>query len=245
MARYAIILAYDGTHYHGWQKQPNARTVQEVIEEKISLILNSPVEILGCGRTDTGVHAAFYVAHADLVLVDSPHQLKYKLNKVLPADISISDIKEVHPEFHARFDAEWREYKYYVSLQKNIWQREYSYLQKSDLNLAAMQQACQYLIGSHDFSSFCKIGSDNGHNLCQVTMVTWEKINDQLVFTIRANRFLRNMVRAIVGTMLEIGEGKLQAEDIQKILKEQKRAAAKKSAHAAGLFLNFVKYPSI
>ena len=108
-----------------------------------------------------------------------------------------------------------------------------------------MQQACQYLIGSHDFSSFCKIGSDNGHNLCQVTMVTWEKINDQLVFTIRANRFLRNMVRAIVGTMLEIGEGKLQAEDIQKILKEQKRAAAKKSAHAAGLFLNFVKYPSI
>jgi tRNA pseudouridine38-40 synthase len=243
LARYAFILAYDGTHYHGWQKQPNTKTVQEVIEEKISLILNSPSEILGCGRTDTGVHAAFYVAHADLVLSDSTHQLKYKLNKVLPADISISDIKEVHPGFHARFDAEWREYKYYVSLQKNIWLRDFSYLQKCDLNLAAMQLACQYLLGSHDFSSFCKIGSDNGHNLCHVTMVTWEKINDQLVFTIRANRFLRNMVRAIVGTMLEIGEGKLQSEDIQKILKEQKRTAAKKSARAAGLFLNYVKYP--
>ena len=242
MNRYALILAYDGSQYHGWQKQPNASTVQEVIEGRLSTVLNHTIKIVGCGRTDTGVHARDYCAHFDLDSIENFENLKYKLNKTLPKDIKINDLFMVQPGFHARFDALSREYRYYLSSEKDIWNRDYFSLVHGELSLDKMNSAAALLIGKKDFTSFCKVGSDNENNICEVFESFWTKEGQKLVYTVRANRFLRNMVRAIVGTLLEVGQEKIKPEAILAILNEKNRSAAKKSAEAKGLFLSKVKY---
>ncbi len=242
MNRYALILAYDGSQYHGWQKQPNASTVQEVIEGRLSTVLNQDIQIVGCGRTDTGVHARDYCAHFDSRSISNLENLKYKLNKVLPGDISIKKIGEVETSFHARFDALSREYRYYLSSEKDIWNRDHFSLVHGELSLDKMNAAAALLIGKKDFTSFCKVGSDNENNICEVFESFWTKEGQKLVYTVRANRFLRNMVRAIVGTLIEVGQEKISPEAILTILEERNRSAAKKSAEAKGLFLSKVEY---
>jgi len=241
--RYALKLAYDGSQYHGWQKQPNAVTVQEIIEDRLSTLLSETIAIVGCGRTDTGVHAEDYCAHFDSFLISNLKNLKYKLNKILPSDIKIKGISQVKDEFHARFDATAREYKYYIVHEKNIWKSPYYAIVQGKLDFNKMQQAAQILMGNKDFTSFCKLGSDNDNHFCEVSKSEWSKEGEVLVFTIQANRFLRNMVRAIVGTLIEVGQEKIKAEDLVGILDLKNRPAAKKSADAKGLFLSKVTYP--
>ena len=242
MNRYALILAYDGSQYHGWQKQPNANTVQEVIESRLSTVLNQDIQIVGCGRTDTGVHAKDYCAHFDSRSISNLENLKYKLNKVLPEDISIKKIREVETSFHARFDALSREYKYCITAEKDIWNREFSSLIRGNISLDKMNAGAKLLLGKKDFTSFCKVGSDNENNFCEVLECKWSMEGTSMVFTIKANRFLRNMVRAIVGTLIEVGQEKISPEAILTILEEKNRSAAKKSAEAKGLFLSKVEY---
>jgi tRNA pseudouridine38-40 synthase len=242
MNRYALILAYDGSHYHGWQKQPNANTVQEVIEARLSTVLNQDIQIVGCGRTDSGVHAKDYCAHFDSLAISKLENLKYKLNKVLPADISIKNIKKVKATFHARFDALSREYKYCITAEKDIWNRGFTSLVRGEISLEKMNAGAKLLLGKKDFTSFCKVGSDNENNFCEVFECKWKMEGSTMVFTIKANRFLRNMVRAIVGTLIEVGQEKITPEAILDILDEKNRSAAKKSAEAKGLFLSKVEY---
>ncbi len=246
MSRFFVRLSYKGTNFHGWQIQPNAITVQETLEKAFSLILQENIKIIGCGRTDTGVHAKDFFAHFDCNSnISDLEKFTYKLNSLLPKDIAIQEIFTVGKEAHARFDATERTYKYYISKVKTPFRYEESYFYPFPLNISAMNEAAKKLLDYTDFTSFSKLHTDVKTNNCVIKEAYWEKTDTQLVFTITADRFLRNMVRAIVGTLLEVGKGKCSVERFCEIIETKDRGKAGSSAPAEGLFLHRILYPFI
>ena len=246
--RYFIYLQYDGTNYHGWQTQPDAVTVQQTIEQKLSLLLRRELFIVGAGRTDAGVHARLMVAHFEH---ETPaHQpldldmLAFKLNGLLPADIAILRIVPVRPDAHARFTATSRTYRYYVRTTKSAFDHLYTMRSYRDLNVDLMNEAASHLFDYIDFTSFAKLHTDVKTNNCKIMQAHWEKTTDGLVFTIQADRFLRNMVRAIVGTLLLVGRGKLSVAEFCHTIELKNRCSAGDSVPASGLFLEDVGYPA-
>ena len=243
--RYFAELKYDGAAYCGWQRQPDAPTVQRTVEEALSKIMRSPVEIVGAGRTDTGVNASYYVAHFDTDAEFDTPQTLYKLNLMLPQDISIDSITPVAADAHARFDVREREYTYFISPKKNPFLRNSAWLYYVPLDVARMNEAAAVLLKTSDFTTFAKLNSNNKTNICRVCRAEWQVEDDGVLrFTIRADRFLRNMVRAIVGTLFEIGYGKRTVEDMETVIAAHDRRAAGESAPANGLFLTQIGYPS-
>jgi tRNA pseudouridine38-40 synthase len=242
--RYFIYLAYDGTDYHGWQVQPNGTSIQQCLTDALSICLQDDVPIFGAGRTDTGVHAKLMVAHFDTEKEIDCLSLTKKLNGILPADISIYRILPVTQEAHARFSALSRTYKYYISFEKNPFKNKYSWQLHFPLDMALMNKAASLLLSCTDFTSFCKLHSDNKTNICHVKEAAWTKCGDnEWVFTITADRFLRNMVRAIVGTLIDVGRGKMNIDDFQNIITLRNRCKAGSSAPSSGLFLYDIAYP--
>ncbi len=243
--RYIIRLAYKGTHYHGWQKQHNARTVQSVLDEKLSLLMGENIETLGCGRTDKGVHAKDFYAHFDTTKSVDCNHIVYKLNHILPNDIVVYAVQEVEGTFNARFDATSRTYEYWITQQQNPFLIEQAWYQYGKLDIDKMNEASAMLIGKKDFESFSKVHTQVNNFICDIMYARWEFADDKLVFTIQANRFLRNMVRAIVGTLIEVGKGRLTLQDVQDILDSKNRCEAGQSVPAHGLFLTKIEYPNL
>ena len=242
--RYFIQLSYDGTNYHGWQVQQNASSVQEEIEKALAVICRESTEVVGAGRTDTGVHAVFYIAHFDSSLESlDEEKTVFRLNCLLPDDIAVQKIYKVTPDAHARFDATYREYKYYISRNKDPFTSKYAERENRDLNLDLMNDAAQTLFDYTDFTSFSKLGSDVKTNNCRIFKAVWEDMGDHLIFTVRADRFLRNMVRAIVGTLLEVGLEKKSVQDFRAVIEKKDRSSAGASVAAKGLFLVDIGYP--
>ena len=245
MKRYFFECSYNGSNYHGWQSQLNAVSVQEVIQSSINKFFNEKKNsIVGCGRTDTGVHANQYFFHMDTSIEIVHEDFIYKLNNILPKDISVYSIWSVNPDFHARFSAEKRTYRYFISINKNPFTEKFSHLIKEKLDINLMNKCALELLKHKDFTSFSKLNTDVKNNLCHIFEAFWLQSNGQLIFQISANRFLRNMVRAIVGTMIDVGKGKLSLDDFIKIIKDKDRSNAGFSAPAKGLFLHEVKYPN-
>lgn len=243
MKRYFIRLAYNGSNYHGWQVQENAHTVQAEINEKLSLILGEQINVVGCGRTDTGVHARAFYAHFESEAVkNSLVDLRYKLDRFLPLDIVIFDVFEVASDMHARFSAINRTYRYYINQVKDPFLNGQSYFYQGPIDVEKMKTASTYLLDYNDFTSFSKLHTQTNNNNCQIQLANWECSDDQLIFTITADRFLRNMVRAIVGSLLEIGKGKLEPEDLKTIIEARDRSKAGFSVPAEGLFLEEITY---
>lgn len=242
--RYFAELSYKGTAYCGWQRQPNSPSVQQTIEEALSTILRESVEVVGAGRTDTGVHAAFYVAHFDTSRpIANPSDFVYHLNALLPEDIAFGRIYEVDDDAHARFDATEREYRYYIESRKNPFTRATSWQLTTPLDVNAMNRAAQVLLATEDFTTFAKLGSNNTNNICHIFRAEWIDIEcGMLVFVFRANRFLRNMVRAVVGTLVDVGRGKITPEEFADIVASRNLSRSSSSAPAAGLFLTDVSY---
>ncbi|WP_243347997.1 tRNA pseudouridine(38-40) synthase TruA [Parabacteroides sp. FAFU027] len=242
--RYFIYLSYNGKNYCGWQIQPNGITVQEELEKALSTILRHPVSITGAGRTDTGVHAALMVAHFDTkVPLDDPAQLCEKLNRLLPRDVAISAICPVKPDAHARFDATSRTYKYYVTDKKDVFRGELACKIHGKMDFAKMNEAAKILFEYTDFTSFSKLHTDVKTNNCRMMQAEWKEENGQWVFTIQADRFLRNMVRAVVGTLFEVGRGKIDLEGFRRVIELKDRCKAGTSAPAHALFLVDIEYP--
>ena len=241
--RYFIEFAYDGSSFFGYQIQPNEISVQEELEKALSTILREPIKTTGAGRTDTGVHAKKMFAHFETEKTIDEN-LVYKLNSFLSENISIKQIFEVASDMHARFSATFRTYEYYISMEKDPFAINSSWQtwRQKPLDINAMNEACKILFEYDDFTSFAKLHTDNKTNICKIYKAEWEQIGNQLKFTISADRFLRNMVRAIVGTMVEIGTGKLQPNDLRKIIEDKYRNSAGVSAPAQGLFLVDVGY---
>lgn len=239
-----FFTSYNGTDFHGWQIQHNALTVQQEIESAFQTILQSPVSIVGSGRTDAGVHATEQVFHADLIENIDLAELKFKLNCLLPQSIAINHIKKVKPESHARFDAVLRTYHYFIHPNKDPFKGGSSYFFRKPLNVDLMNEACHILIGEHDFESFSKVKTDVNHFNCIIEKAGWQNDSKSLVFEISANRFLRGMVRAVVGTMLEIGLKRISISDFKNIIESKDRQQAGRSVPAHGLYLTGVEYPS-
>lgn len=256
MGRYFIHLAYNGASYHGWQTQRNASeeeravsmqpglpTVQQTLETALAMLLRQPVAVVGCGRTDTGVHASDFYAHFTLV-GSMPDNLVFKLNNVLPPDIAIFDIVAVADNAHARFDAVARTYQYHVS-DRRLPFRQGQYCRiyfRPDLE--RMNEAARVLMEYDDFTSFAKLHTQVKTNICHLSEAHWDTVGDEWVFTIRSNRFLRNMVRSVTGTLLDVGRGKLSIDGLREIIEKKDRCAAGVSMPACGLFLTKVEYPS-
>lgn len=241
--RYFIELQYDGAAYCGWQRQPDTATVQGVIEDKLSMLLRVPTEIVGAGRTDTGVNASFYVAHFDSDRVVDCAQLAYKMNKVLPDDIAIQRIYEVEATKHARFDARLREYTYFLTTRKMPFRRHSAWHFAVELDVMRMNKAAQKLLEYEDFTSFAKLNSNNKTNICHISHAEWVvEADGTLHFTIRADRFLRNMVRAIVGTLVDVGRGRYSVEEFEDIILAKDLSRSSAGAPACGLFLSRVDY---
>lgn len=242
--RYFIKLSFEGTSFHGWQIQPNATSVQETLNTSLSTILREPVYTVGAGRTDTGVHANVMFAHFEVEReVDSTQQLVYRLNKILPNTIAVQKIFSVRPIDHARFSAIKRGYKYYIDTQKNPFQIHRSWYFSKKLDISLMNKAADLLLGIEDFKAFAKSGHQSKTTICKLEFAQWEEKANQLIFTIKADRFLRNMVRAIVGTLVEVGLGKIDLKEFEKIITEGGRSDAGVSAPACGLYLDLVEYP--
>ena len=242
--RYFIYLEFDGSAYSGWQIQPHSPSVQQTLEEALALFLRQTVSVTGAGRTDAGVHAAQMVAHFDLDEPQDCDWMRGKLNGILPQDIAVHKIVPVKADAHARFDATARTYKYYVTLNKSAFNRNYSWFLPNEPDFEMMNRAAEILMKTVDFTSFSKLHTDTKTNDCHVTEAKWEKLADgRWVFTITADRFLRNMVRAIVGTLMEVGRGKLTVDGFQRIIESKDRCAAGDSAPAQGLFLHKIVYP--
>ncbi|MBR1387551.1 MAG: tRNA pseudouridine(38-40) synthase TruA [Alloprevotella sp.] len=242
--RYFIEFSYDGAAYHGWQVQPNAHTVQQELNRALSLLLGMPVETTGAGRTDAKVNALKMVAHFDSPAIENPDQLCYRLNQLLPADISISGVRQVADEAHARFDATERAYYYYVYHRKHPFRRAYAFRAPYRLDYAQMNRAAAMLLTVDDFSSFCKAHSQAHTHICHVRKAEWTMVEDDLWrFEIRADRFLRNMVRAIVGTLIDVGRGKIGLDEFEAIIHQKDRCAAAESVPGEALFLADVVYP--
>jgi len=244
MQRYFIQLSYNGANYHGWQVQPNAVTVQEVIGKAISTLTREKVDVVGAGRTDTGVHASFFVAHFELeTALDNPDQLAFKMNAFLPEEIFIVQLFAVEADMHARFSATSRTYHYYVSEQKDPFRKGFVNRINHTLDMEKMNKAAALLLTFDDFTSFSKLHTDVNNNLCKVTKAEWRRENGVLVFEISANRFLRNMVRAIVGTLIDVGRGKLTIGDFIAVVEAKNRSEAGTSVFAGALFLTDIQYP--
>lgn len=255
--RYKVILSYDGSAFSGWQIQNDEPTVQECLQNALKTLLKEEITVTGAGRTDSKVHAVGYVAHFDASAADlDTATVGYKLNAILPPEIKVHSLVPAAPEFHARFDAKVREYKYFIHRRKDPFMNAYSWLYTFPLDVQAMNSAARMLLGEHDFSCFEKVGSDNKTSLCKVTFAHWDwwepdhvrmlgypaEPETYLVFTVRANRFLRNMVRAMVGTLLEIGRGKQPPDRIRTLLDGGTRSDAGESVPGHALFLSKIHY---
>ena len=244
MMRYFLHLSYNGSNFCGWQIQPNELSIQETIEIALFHILKEKIAITGCGRTDSGVHATNYYAHFDFNILSFQEieKLKFRLNRYLDFNVNIINIFKVKPTAHARFDAISRTYKYFVATQKQPFKNEFSYFFSRILDIDTMNLACQKLILYSDFTSFSKLHTQVNNNLCNILYANWENQDDMLVFTITANRFLRNMVRSIVGTLIEVGLGKISIDEFSKIIESKNRNNAGVSVPAKALFLFDIKY---
>lgn len=240
--RYRLDLHYDGTHFHGWQIQQNAPSVQHAIQEKLLVILGESIDLVGCGRTDKGVHASQYTAHFDCEKKFDPYRLIHQLNALLPNTIGIQACYEVDLDFHARFSAKTRSYQYFIESKKNVFARDYSWLHPVELDLTAIENACEILIKHTEFKAFCKGIPPLGRYNCKLHSARFTQKENGYIFEITANRFLRNMVRAIVGTMIQIGTNKMTLSEFENLLEHGTRADAGKSVPAAGLFLSKIEY---
>ncbi|MES2378751.1 MAG: tRNA pseudouridine(38-40) synthase TruA [Bacteroidota bacterium] len=247
--RYFIQLSYDGTNYHGWQTQPNAVAVQEVLDKALSTVLREQIETLGCGRTDTGVHAKDFFAH----FTPQPPEggafdeaglknLVRSLNSVLPHDIAIKNIIPVHADAHARFDATLRSYEYHIHFNKDPFKHGYSWLLRDVPDLKLMNEAARIIMAYTDFSCFSKSNTQVKTNNCKISRAEWVQVGDGIVFHISADRFLRNMVRAIVGTLIMVGRKEIEPEAVRDIIESKNRSNAGASVPACGLYLAEVKY---
>jgi tRNA pseudouridine38-40 synthase len=243
--RYFLEFAYKGTNYHGWQYQPNAISVQETLAKAISTILKTNIELVGAGRTDTGVHAKQMFAHFDYESEIDNSYLIHKLNSFLPKDIAILNIHKVHDDAHARFDATQRTYQYHIHTKKNAFESDDSWYYHNPLNIDLMNKACAVLFDYTDFECFSKVNTDVNTFNCKMFEANWTQNNEQLIFTVSADRFLRNMVRAIVGTMVYVGLEKVSLSEFKTIIEGKDRNKAGFSVPAHGLYLTKVEYPYI
>jgi tRNA pseudouridine38-40 synthase len=243
--RYFIRFAYNGTHYHGWQSQPNATSVQETLTKAMTVILNTEITLMGAGRTDSGVHAREMYAHFDLENAIEKSNCVHKLNSYLPKDIVVYDIITVHDEAHARFDATNRTYQYHINAIKNVFLEEQSWYYQANLDIDLMNEAAQLLLTHTDFQSFSKVNTDVNTYNCKIVQAYWKQEKEQLVFTISADRFLRNMVRAIVGTLIYVGLHKISIATFNQIIESKDRNKAGFSVPAHGLYLTHITYPYI
>lgn len=241
--RYFIKLAYKGTNYFGWQYQPDAISVQETLNKALSTLLKTNIDILGAGRTDSGVHAKEMFAHFDYETEIDTQKIVHKLNSFLPKDIAIFDLIKVHDDAHARFDATKRTYEYHIHTKKNAFESDDSWYYSLPLDVEKMNEACKILFEYTDFECFSKTHTDVNTFNCKIFEANWKQNEDKLVFTIAADRFLRNMVRAIVGTMINIGSGKVSLNDFRKIIESKNRSKAGFSVPAHGLYLTKIEYP--
>lgn len=243
--RYFIKFSYNGTHYHGWQSQPNANSVQATLTKALTTILQSPITLMGAGRTDTGVHAKEMFAHFD---IDNPIEIDnviHKTNSYLPNDISVFNIIPLHDAAHARFDAKKRTYQYHINTYKNAFSGNLSWYYTKSLDIELMNDAAKILLNHTDFESFSKSNTDVNTYNCKIYEAFWIKENNELVFTISADRFLRNMVRAIVGTLVNVGLHKISLTDFNNIILSKNRSNAGFSVPACGLFLTKIEYDYI
>ena len=236
-------LSYDGTNYHGWQNQPDAISVQSCIEKALSILIKAKTPIYGAGRTDSGVHAVKMYAHFDVLELTNSSKLLHDLNSFLPKDISINKIYKVNLDSHARFDALAREYEYKISLIKNVFNNNRSYYIKNNLDIKLMNDACRIMLNHTNFKCFSKSKTDVKTYNCDLKYAKWNLNDNELIFTIRANRFLRNMVRAIVGTLIHVGLKKISLQDFEKVIISQDRTKAGPSAPAHALYLTNIFYP--
>lgn len=246
MTRYFLFLSFKGTAYNGWQLQPGKATVQGVVNKALSTILGENINVTGAGRTDTGVHASFFCCHFDSATtgLEKDRQLLYRLNGFLPGDISVSRIVKVKPDANARFDAIARTYTYTVLNEKDPFLADTGWLLFWDLDIKMMNEAASILLKHTDFTSFCRLHGGNKTNLCRISEASWTGTGKTLVFTITADRFLRNMVRAIIGTMIPVGRGKLSNREFEQIIEGKDRGLAGQSAPAQGLSLTHIEYPT-
>lgn len=241
--RYFITFSYDGTRYHGWQIQPNGDSVQERLEWALSTLLRQEVNVTGAGRTDAGVHARVMVAHFDFEEAIDCQQLCYKLNRLLPFDIAVQEVKQVSDDMHARFSATSRTYHYYIHTKKDPFRRGYSCEIHYPLDFALMNEAGKILTTYEDFGAFCKSHTDVKTTICHVTEARWVQTSETAwYFRITANRFLRNMVRAVVGTLIDVGRRKLSIEEFRKVIEGKRRTEAGESMPGNALFLEDVRY---
>jgi len=242
--RYFIELGYNGKPFHGWQIQDNALTVQEVLNDSLTTILREKINVVGAGRTDTGVHASYFMAHFDLgVAINDIELVINKLNKFLPREIVVYDMKRVKNDAHTRFNALSRTYEYRINSIKNPFLTDFAWYYKVPLNIGKMNEAAELLFEFEDFTSFSKTGTQVATNNCKVTSAKWFINNDLIIFKIRADRFLRNMVRAIVGTLIDVGLEKIKKEDFRRIIELKDRNHAGLSVPAHGLYLTDIEYP--
>jgi len=244
--RYFIHLAYDGTGFYGWQRQPGLRTVQQTLEEALSMMLRNRIGLTGAGRTDTGVHAREFYAHFDLdsaLPTAGRERLVFRLNSFLRGEISLDGIVPVKEDAHARFSAVSRTYRYCIARNPDPFRRPYTYLYNRPLDIPKMDLGAGMIAAASDFTSFSKVDTDTATNICRVEHARWEPEGSELVFTITADRFLRNMVRAIVGTLLQVGKGKVSLDELRKIIDGKDRCLAGDSAPAKGLVLAGIGYP--
>jgi tRNA pseudouridine38-40 synthase len=243
--RYFIQISYNGKAYHGWQVQDNATSVQEVLNKKLSIILRENIHVVGAGRTDTGVHAEFYMAHFDIsTQIEDPKLVLNGLNKMLPTDIAVHQLIPVEDRFNARFSAISRTYEYRMIKQKNPFLSDFAWYYKLSLDIEKMNLAAKVLFDYRDFTSFSKLGTQVATNNCIIYSAEWTDLGHMLQFRVKADRFLRNMVRAIVGTLIEVGRGKISIEQFREIIEKKDRCSAGFSVPAHGLFLTGIEYPS-
>jgi len=241
--KYKIILSYNGTPFSGWQKQLNGKTVQGELENAFNILMQTNIEVVGCGRTDTGVHAKNYCAHYEIDYPINTQDLVYRLNKILPSEIAVHSIQEVSEDFHSRFSAISRTYLYLINLQKDPFLINSSWYISNNLDIDRMNEACNLLIGTMEYGAFCKGAPPNDNYHCNVVEAIWTQSGTNIQFQITANRFLRNMVRAIVGTCLEVGTHKISVDQFEEIIESNSRNEAGMSVPAHGLYLVQVKYP--
>ncbi len=242
--RFFIDISYKGTAYHGWQEQNNAITVQQVINEKLSQLLRADTKCVGSGRTDTGVHAKQQIIHFDATDEIDTDRLLYKLNAVLPEDIAANEIRQVRENAHTRFDATKRSYQYYLHTKKTPFKKDLSYFFPHALDIGLINEGCKIFKQWTDFESFSKVKTEVNHFDCEIFEIEWKRESNDYIFFVSANRFLRGMVRAMVGTLLDIGTGKLSPDQLVTILEQKDRRAASRSVPPQGLFLSSVNYPN-